>query len=104
MAAKLKVFYPTLLAAGLAATANAAGRSEVEQLLPRAEQSLAEARQAGNAWTSTDKLLAEAREALAAGDTGRAEELASRALLTADEARQQPQREAEAWQARVPSL
>lgn len=81
----------------------AAEPAQVQRILAEAEASLATARQAGNAWSSTEKLLAAARDTLAQGDTERAGELAHRALLTADMAQQQARLESNTWQARVPT-
>ena len=82
------------------AALSAAATPEVEQLLAQAEASLAKARQAGNSWTTTEKLIQAARQA---ENQGEALELARRALLTADTAREQQQLELDAWQARVPA-
>ena len=107
MAASKLLVNTVLLASGLAfslAQPAAAGSSaEVERLLAASESSLDKARAQGNSWTSTEKLMGAAREALAAGDTDAAQELASRALLTADMAQQQIKLEQGAWQARVPT-
>lgn len=87
-----------LLAFPLAA--NAATSPEVEKVLAQAEASLAKARESGNSWTTTGKLVTAARQAV---DQNEAMELAQRALLTADMARQQHTQEQDAWQARVPA-
>lgn len=107
MSARKSLVHSVLLVSGLALSqaqpATAAGSStEVERLLAAAEASLGQAREASNSWTSTEKLMGAAREALAAGDTDSAQELARRALLTADMAQQQAKLEQDAWQARVP--
>jgi hypothetical protein len=91
------------LAFSLAQPAAAGSSAEVERLLAATESSLDKAREEGNSWSSTEKLMGAAREALAAGDTDAAQELASRALLTADTAQQQTTLEQDAWQARVPT-
>lgn len=88
------------LSVGAAPMAMAGSSAEVEKLLAQAQASLDVARAAGNSWTSTQKLMDAAREA---SDEGEALELARRALLTADKAREQSQLEQDAWQARVPS-
>lgn len=91
------------LSLGQAQFTSAAATSDVEKLLAEASASLEAARKNGNSWTSTDKLMTAAREALASGDIDQANELASRALLTADKAQEQSRAEQHAWQARVPN-
>ncbi len=58
--------------------------ADIEAMIAGAAEALAQARQAGNSWTTTEPLIAEASAALAAGELDRAEELAQRARLTAD--------------------
>lgn len=102
MPAKHALILALLLASGsgLSVAAGAGTSAEVEQLLVQAEASLASARDAGNAWTTTEKLMAAARQV---DDHEEALELARRALLTANKAREQQQLEQRAWQARVPT-
>lgn len=90
----------TSLIVGIGFSALAGAADEVEQVLAQAEASLAQAREAGNSWTTTEKLLVAARQS---EDRAEALELARRALLTADRAREQQQLEQDAWQARVPA-
>lgn len=92
-----------LAALSLAPVAVAGDADDVEKVLGETAAELATARSAGNSWTSTDKLVTAAREALASGDTTNALELANRALLTANMAQQQGNAEQGAWQARVPT-
>ena len=99
----LKITANAVLLAGFLLQPAVAADEAVEQVLAKAETTLQAARNAGSAWTSTDKLMAEARDALAAGDGEAAMELAQRALLTAERALEQPQLDANAWQARVPT-
>ena len=78
----------------------ASSSAEAEKVLAQAEASLGKARAAGNSWTTTEKLMAAARQVQ---DQAEAMELARRALLTADRAREQQQLEQDTWQARVPA-
>lgn len=80
--------------------AKAGTSAEVEKVLAEAQSSLDKAREAGNSWTTTEKLMSAARQA---GNDDEAMELATRALLTADEAREQQELEQDVWQARVPA-
>ncbi len=77
--------------------------SDIEATIAGAVESLEQARQSGNSWTTTEALIADAKAALADGDLEQAAELAQRARLTADMAQQQRESEVDAWQPRVPT-
>lgn len=77
--------------------------SDIEATIAGAIESLEQARQSGNSWTTTEALIAGARAALADGDLEQAAELAQRARLTADMAQQQRESEVDAWEPRVPT-
>ncbi len=100
MTAKLPLVLAAHLMLGLSLTTLADSSVEVERVLAQAEATLERARESGNAWTSTGKLIAAARQA---DSEAEALELAQRALLTARRALEQQRREQDAWQARVPS-
>ena len=99
MAAIQSLLLTALLVLGTPLAASAGTADEVEKLLAQAESVLAQARDAGNSWTTTETLIAAARQA----EGEEAMELARRALLTAEQARKQQQSEQDAWQGRVPS-
>ncbi len=77
--------------------------SDIEATIAGAVESLDQARQSGNSWTTTESLITDAKAALADGDLEKAAELAQRARLTADMAQQQRESEVDAWQPRVPT-
>jgi hypothetical protein len=78
-----------------------AGEAEVEEVLDRAEAAYARALELEHGWSVTEPLMEEARAALAAGEVDRAQEIAERALLTAEQAVLQAEHEAEAWRGRT---
>jgi hypothetical protein len=69
--------------------------------LERANAAYEEALSLEHGWSVTEPLMEEARAALSAGDEARAQELADRALLTAEMALEQARAEADNWQERV---
>ncbi len=76
--------------------------ADVEATMAQAEAALAKAAEMGHAWSVTRALLDEASTQLASGEPEAAMENARRALLTADQAVEQAERERDAWRARVP--
>ncbi|WOJ92693.1 hypothetical protein R0135_12980 [Congregibacter variabilis] len=87
-----------LLSLSLSAAAAFAGPAEtLERASAIYEQALAQE----HGWSVTQPLIDEAREAMAAGDEDRAQALADRALLTAEQSLKQARDEKNAWQARV---
>lgn len=56
----------------------------------------------GHGWSVTQPLIDEAHAALAGGDQLKAQALADRALLTAEQSLEQAEREQTAWRSRVP--
>ena len=78
-----------------------AGEAEVEDVLARTEAAYARALALEHGWAVTEPLMEEARAALAAGEVDRAQEIAERALLTAEQAVAQAEREAESWRDRA---
>jgi hypothetical protein len=79
----------------------AASDDEVLAVLELAEARYSEALALEHGWSVTEPLMQEAREALAAGDSEAALELAERALLTAEQALRQADEEKRAWQQRA---
>jgi hypothetical protein len=69
--------------------------------LERANAAYEEALSLEHGWSVTEPLMEEARQALSAGDESRAQELADRALLTAQMALEQARAEADNWKDRV---
>ena len=62
---------------------------------------IARAASLGHAWTTSDQLMAQAKDAFDAGDESKAIDLADEARIHADLASLQAEREAEAWQDNV---
>ncbi len=93
----------TLALAVSAAPGFSSEASDIEATIAGAVESLEQARQSGNSWTTTEALIADAKAALADGDLEQAAELAQRARLTADMAQKQRESEVDAWEPRVPT-
>jgi hypothetical protein len=86
-----------VLLPGLARADSAA----IDELLAKTAALHAEALAMEHGWSVTEPLMEEARAAQADGDLERAEALAQRALLTAEQAVLQAKREADAWRERA---
>lgn len=78
-----------------------AAESDVESVLAEAASLHQQALALEHGWSVTEPLMEEARAALAAGDSERAEEIARRARLTAEQAVEQARREQTAWRERA---
>jgi hypothetical protein len=75
--------------------------SDFERQLAEAEQLRQEAAAAGAEWLQTERLLEQAREEAAQGDTQSALALVAEARFQAEAALRQAEHEAEAWRDRV---
>ncbi len=80
----------------------AAPEVSVDALIAEAEELYQQAKEKEHAWIVTSRSIAEAKEALAAGDEATARQAAEKAVMTAEASLKQAEDEALAWQSRVP--